>query len=146
MTVQVPPRRARRVDIPILAQHFAEEFAREHRRSVTLRDDFLEALGRLDLPGNVRELRNRVERAIALAGLEGTVTAEYLETLGEKPRFSRPEGGTLRALVDCVEMEAIQDALRRFSGNRTRAARELGLSRQGLRKKMLRLGLEGPKR
>ena len=147
VTLHVPPLRARRVDIPILARHFAEEFSASHGRSVSVRDDFLEALGRLELPGNVRELRNRVERAIALAGLDGVVTAEHLEMPEDARRFVRPEGGTLRALVDQVEMEAIQDALRRLGGNRTRVARELGLSRQGLRKKMVRLGLEdGPGR
>ena len=147
VALHVPPLRARRVDIPILAQHFADEFGRTQRRTVVLRDDFLETLSRLDLPGNVRELRNRVERAIALAGFDGAVTAEHLDVDGQAARFVRPEGGSLRALVDRVEMEAIQEALHRCDGNRTRVARDLGLSRQGLRKKMVRLGLEdGPKR
>ena len=146
MILQVVPLRARRVDIPILAQHFAEEFARGQRCNVTLRDDFLEALGRLDYPGNVRELRNRVERAIAMAGMDGAVTADHLDGAAARS-FPRPEGGTLRALVDQVETQAIQEAMGRLGGNRTRVARELGLSRQGLRKKMVRLGLEdGPDR
>ena len=57
MTIYLPPLRRRRVDVPFLAQHFAEEYGREHAQQIVLGDDFLEALSQRDFPGNVRELR-----------------------------------------------------------------------------------------
>jgi len=142
VTIYVPPLRRRRVDIPFLAQHFAEEFGGEHARRIILDDDFVEALSRIDFPGNVRELRNAVERSIALASPDAPVTSRHLVTsTGESlpPPVSR--AGTLKERVEQVEREAILEALAGCEGNRTRAAESLGLSRQGLRYKMRRLEL-----
>jgi two-component system response regulator HupR/HoxA len=143
VTIHVPPLRERREDIPVLAQHFADQFGEEHARRITLGEDFLEALCERDLPGNVRELRNAVERAIALTPPGEPVSAKRLGQLdgpASSPRARRR--GTLRERVRQVEIEAIQEALLRCEGNRTRAAQALGLSRLGLRQKMRRLGLE----
>ncbi len=141
VTLQVPPLRRRRVDIPFLAQHFAEELGEEYARRITLSDDFLEAVSQRDFPGNVRELRNTVERAIALANPGEPVTIEELgaDTNGRPAYFAM---GTLCDRVTQVELQAIREALERFDGNRTKAAEVLGLSRPGLRGKMKRLGLE----
>ena len=136
----VPPLRRRRVDIPFLAQHFAEEFGEELARRVVLGDDFIDALSQRDFPGNVRELRNAVQRAIALAQPGQTLTADDLapDQSGRPVFFAM---GTLRDRIAQVEMQAIQEALERFEGNKTRAAEALGISRLGLRKKMQRLRL-----
>ncbi len=144
VAIELPPLRRRRVDIPFLAQHFAEEFGAEHARRITLGEDFLEALARHDFPGNIRELRNAVERAIALASPGETVCAGRLEGLarGASPTPELAEG-TLRERIAQVETQAIQEALERVQGNRTRAAEALGVSRLGLRQKMRRLGLYG---
>ena len=142
VTIYVPPLRRRRVDIPFLAQHFAEEFGAAHARSITLAEDFVEMLCRREFPGNVRELRNAVERAIALASPDEPVSSRHLVTpTGEVPGPPSGRAGTLRGRVEQVEIEAIREALSRFDGNRTRAAEALGLTRQGLRYKMRRLGL-----
>jgi DNA-binding NtrC family response regulator len=139
-TLYVPPLRRRRVDIPFLAQHFAEEFGASQARRVVLSEDFLEAISRAEFPGNVRELRGAVERAITLATPEGLVKAEALDL----PTAAAPpsRGGSLRERVEMLELAAIREALAEHDGNRTRAAATLGLSRLGLRKKMSRLGLE----
>jgi transcriptional regulator with PAS, ATPase and Fis domain len=147
-TLHMPPLRERRVDIPLLARHFAEEFGEAHRQRVALAEDLIEALTRLDFPGNARELRNVVERAIAFTRPGETVTADCLARLpmATAPR-SLPSSGTLRDRIQQVEIAAIRDALVQFDGNRTRVAEALGLSRVGLRQKMRRLGLDGdPKR
>jgi hypothetical protein len=144
VSIHVPPLRRRRADIPFLAQHFAEEFGAERAREITLAEDFLGKLCRYNFPGNVRELRNAVERAIALAAPEDPITATALdlEGVGTQPESAPPASGTLRERVEQLEIELIRDALARFEGNRTQAAEALGLSRLGLRKKMRRLGLE----
>ena len=91
VTIYVPPLRRRRVDIPFLAQHFTEELGEIHARRITLGEDFMDRLLRHDFPGNVRELRNAVERAIVLARPGETVTAERLVGFGQDPSLHRVE-------------------------------------------------------
>jgi DNA-binding NtrC family response regulator len=145
VTLYVPPLRRRRVDIPFLAQHFAEELGAAQARRITLDEDFLEALSSRDFPGNVRELRNAVERAITLAAEGEPVSARDLPpaTACASPE-PRPFGGTLRERIERVEAEAIREALEHCQGNRRKMAEALGLSRPGLRYKMRRLGLDTP--
>jgi DNA-binding NtrC family response regulator len=128
------------VDIPFLAQHFAEELGDAQARRIVLGEDFLEALGRYRFPGNVRELRNAVERAIALAGTSEEIGATHL-ALGSDAAPAVAGAGTLRERVEQLEGELIRAALRSHAGNRTHVAAALGLSRPGLRQKMRRLGL-----
>jgi transcriptional regulator with PAS, ATPase and Fis domain len=145
VTLFVPPLRRRRVDIPFLAQHFAEELGAAQARRITLDEDFLEALSRRDFPGNVRELRNAVERAITLATDGESVSARDLPPAGPAAAPDPlPPGSTLRERVERIEAEAIREALVACEGNRRRMAEALGLSRPGLRYKMRRLGLESP--
>lgn len=157
--IYVPPLRRRRVDIPFLAQHFTEELGEIHARRITLGEDFVDRLLQHDFPGNVRELRNAVERAIALARPGETVTAEQLVGFATDPGHRPLEAGpapretdaygadeSLRSRVQKVELEAIAQALERYDGNRTRVAEALGLSRVGLRQKMRRLGIDTPRR
>jgi len=144
-TLYVPPLRRRRVDIPFLAQHFAEEFGDEHARKILLDESFLDGLARQDFPGNVRELRNAVERAIALTAPGELVGASHLAREADaeaSPAAGAGREATLRDRLDVVEREALRDALDRFHGNRTRMAEALGLSRVGLRNKLRRHGLD----
>jgi sigma-54-dependent transcriptional regulator len=141
VAIELPPLRRRRVDIPFLAQHFAELLGGDLARRVVLGEDFLAALAQRDFRGNVRELRNIVERAIALAEPGESISVEHLpEALSELPPLYAM--GELRDRVAQLELQAIRAELERHEGNRTRAARALGLTRHGLRKKMKRLGLE----
>ena len=153
IVLHVPPLRAHREDIRALAQHFAAECARAHGTKVSLSEDCLAALERMELPGNVRELRSIVERGIALAMPDPVVTARHVQpSLGPGRVPSESEAGepesagfrTLRERVEEVQIAAVREALAHFGGNRTRAARALGLSRPGLTKMMRRLGIPGP--
>ena len=145
VTLYVPPLRRRRVDIPFLAQHFAEELGDEQARSIVLDEKFLDALSQREFPGNVRELRNAIERAITLAAPDEPISTRHLapETRGTSA-YPLPQWSTLRERVERVEAQAIREALASCDGNRRRMAEALGLSRPGLRYKMRRLGLDTP--
>jgi DNA-binding NtrC family response regulator len=147
VSIFVPPLRRRRVDVPFLAQHFAEEFGAARARAITLGEDFLASLAEREFPGNVRELRNAVERAITLAAPGETVTIDHLgarersEAAGRRADDEVEHTGTLREIVGRVESRVIRAALARCDGRVGRTAALLGLSRPGLRYKLRRLGL-----
>ncbi len=145
VTIQIPPLRERRDDIPPLLDHFLPKFARKNHREVTgLTAAARDALLRYDYPGNVRELENFVERAVLLC--RGQVI-----DLGDLPVAVRPREGSapepeprsLPEVVASIERQAIRAALDRHEGVQTQAAEELGISERVLRYKMKKYGLEG---
>lgn len=141
----VPPLRSRTEDIPLLALHFLEEFAKEYgRKSKELTDDAVEALKEHPWPGNVRELRNLMERSVILhAG--GRIDAARLP-LREQQRGSAPsvEAGSFRSLEEArkaYEREYVMRTFEAEEGNMTRTAEKLGLERSHLYRKMKTLGI-----
>lgn len=139
--ITLPPLRERREDITLIARQCLAESVNEHGRVKVLSPEAIEALHTHRWPGNVRELRNVIERAAILSGEERTIRPEHLliqrrtadattDSVGEI-RFPRT-GKTLAA----VEREAIQIALRITHGNRSAAARMLGISRPRLARKL----------
>ncbi len=133
--IDMPPLRARPDDIPMLASHFATELGRlANKPHVMIAQDAMKRLVEYDWPGNVRELRNAIERAIV--GVErGAVQ------VGDLPPEVRGETEEVAATVAPDVRGAIEEALRQSGGNRTEAARLLGISRVTLWKRMRRLGL-----
>jgi Nif-specific regulatory protein len=132
-------------DVPLLAQHFLTQFCRETGRPRrVLADDALRALAAHDWPGNVRELRNEMQRVAVLAPGRSVSAEDLSETVRGAVAggdISPADSAGLHARVEAVEREMISAALAASAGNQQRAARELGLSRQGLIKKMKRYGL-----
>jgi two-component system response regulator AtoC len=139
--ISLPPLRERHEDITLIARQCLAESVNEHGRVKVLSAAAIEALQTHRWPGNVRELRNVIERAAILSGEDRTIGPEHLliqrrtaggstESVGEI-RFPRT-GKTLAA----VEREAIQIALRLTNGNRSAAARMLGISRPRLARKI----------
>jgi DNA-binding NtrC family response regulator/pSer/pThr/pTyr-binding forkhead associated (FHA) protein len=146
-TIAVPPLRDRPGEIIPLAEHFVRIAAAEQARiPPALSDDAREALAGYAWPGNVRELRNALERALVLAS--DTITAADLpERLHDASHRVRPPvatGADVRGQLAEVERAAIVAALEAESGNQTRAARRLGLSRRALIYKMEKYGLKPP--
>jgi two-component system response regulator AtoC len=146
-TIAVPPLRDRPAEILPLAEHFARTAAAEQARvPPTLSDDAREALAGYAWPGNVRELRNALERALVLA--TDTITAadlpERVHDAAHRVRPAAPTGADVRGQLAEVERAAIVAALEADSGNQTRAARRLGLSRRALIYKMEKYGLKPP--
>jgi two-component system NtrC family response regulator len=143
--IQVPPLRERKEDIPLLAHHFAEKYARELRRPVpAIAPEALLLLTNYSWPGNVRELRNTIERAVIL-GHGNMITPEQLPkefaaiVLPEpEATFHIPQTG-LR-LAD-LEKKLVEEALQLSEGNQVHAARLLGISRDAFRNRLKKHGL-----
>jgi len=125
--VTMPPLRARRADIPMLAAHFAAKYGRG--RAIELSRDALDALRAYDWPGNVRELENAVERAVVLGYSDRIVADDLPETVLESSSAARPREGTAyhQTVLD-VKRRLILDAIERSGGNYTAAARLLGIN------------------
>lgn len=138
-----PPLRERKDDILRLANHFLEKYAKKIGRPIPQIAPYaLDLLMRFDWPGNVRELENEMERALTMAGGEKIITADFLSDkirkLGNEfdQESLNTSSGRLKDVVRRVEMRMIQEALEAASGNKSKAAKSLGLSRQGLLNKI----------
>ncbi len=145
--ITLPPLRTRREDILPLAEHFLERHGqRDGKPGCRLSHAAAHLLLAYDWPGNVRELDNEIQRALALVPPGGIVTPKHLSAWVAGialpvQRESRP-GDTLRANLDRIEAWLIRRALEQQGGRRAVTARKLGITREGLYKKMKRLGIQ----
>ena len=141
--IKLPALRERKEDIPLLAAHFLEKFARKRKQPATrLTPRALYLLVQFNWPGNVRELENEMERALTLAGEDREIRAEYLSeklsTSAGHPPPPLTDGLTLNVAVEQIERQLITQALCDTGGNRSKAARKLEITRQGLLNKIAR--------
>src|SRR3954470_20630249 len=142
--LNIPPLRERKQDIPFLANHFVQKLAADTgSRAESITDAAMEKLMGYHWPGNVRELENVIERSLVMCA--GTQLDAADIKLENAPRARTqtenhflPEGMTL----DTYEQELIREALRRADGNKSQAARLLGLTRNALRYRLTQMGLE----
>ena len=152
LPIHVPALRERAEDIPILARHIVQEVAEALERPVAgLTDEALACLQAYRWPGNVRELQNEIQRMVVMAD-EPWLGAHLLSSrvlrdrMDEKESVVEPVGeydtGTLQQRLEGLEARILRETLIRHRWNKTRSARELGLSRVGLRGKLERYGLE----
>lgn len=139
--VQVPPLRARRGDIPLLAHHFVARVGRElHRPSTILPDGLLEAMQQYDWPGNVRELENALTRALVLS--RGAVLEREHLVLGGTTRGEEGADGMGGDLsFAAAERGHLLRVLRHTSGNKRQAARLLRISRSRMDRLLVRHGI-----
>jgi DNA-binding NtrC family response regulator len=147
VTLALPPLRERPGDVEVLARHFLERYRREVKRDVAaIRPDALVCLRRYPWPGNVRELENAIERAVVLAdGPEITPSDLPVEVreAGLAGPADREGGRGFHALIEEFKRGLIVSTLRRTAGNRTQAARLLGLQRTYLARLIRDLGIGG---
>jgi Nif-specific regulatory protein len=154
--LRVPALRERREDVPLLAAHFLERYTREFGREIAgFTQPALERLQAYDWPGNVRELENEVQRAVIQADGEQFITPELLSarvrTSDAKAPDQTPElgpddaeddaSGTLREMMDHFEKRILARTLAAHGNNKTSAAKALGITREGLHKKLKSLGM-----
>jgi len=145
LALRVPPLRERREDVALLAAHALRRLAHRDRVAVRgIRRDALDALIEHAWPGNVRELMGAMERAVHALSPHGWVTRDSLgeRFRSEAPALVRDRAADLRGRTRALEAELIRTALLVHGGNKARAARELGITRQGLWKKIRRMTRE----
>jgi len=142
--VELPPLERRKEDIPLLAAHFVERFNRLQGKAIrSLSPDALSLLMAHDWPGNVRELENVIERAFVLCAEEHIGIRHLPDELTARGVLSQ-QNRNVRSARDRLEIEAIQSALERNGFNRLAAARELGIHKTTLFRKIRRLDLTLP--
>jgi two-component system response regulator PilR (NtrC family) len=147
--VRVPSLRERKDDIPYLVDHFIRRFSAEHGRTISGIDpDTLSALVAHNFPGNVRELENIIERAVTLAPGDrlsrDTLPPLTATSATNHTAISLPEEGLdLEKVVEDFERAILLKALERTDGNRTEAARLLGVTFRSLRYRLSKLGISG---
>jgi hydrogenase-4 transcriptional activator len=150
--IHVPPLRERREEIPHLSTYFLREAVeRLGKPDVHMSSETLDVFSQYWWPGNVRQLKNEIQRAVALSVPGGTIEPSHLSqeinttrlpaSAPVAGRFSRPSPN-LASAVEQVERDLIQAALDRAGGNISETARALGLTRRGLYLKIRRLGLD----
>jgi Nif-specific regulatory protein len=139
----MPPLRERRPDVLLLADHFLEKFAREHGKSVKrISTPAIDMLASYHWPGNVRELANAIERAVVVCDSE-VVHAQHLPpTLQTAEASGTTLSSTLRNMLQAVEKDALQDALKSTRGNRPKAARLLGTTQRIFNYRVRKYGID----
>ncbi|MDC7716469.1 MULTISPECIES: sigma-54 dependent transcriptional regulator [Vogesella] len=149
--VTVPPLRERPADIPLIAEKLLDDARRHYQRpGLTLLADAQDALRLYRWPGNVRQLRNELNRMLVLADGDALgaelLSPEVLQAAAEEQvaelAFLAGIEGDLKTRLEALEKRILKETLTRQRWNKTRAAEELGLSRVGLRSKLTRYGLE----
>jgi Nif-specific regulatory protein len=144
--VRLPPLRERRDDIPRLAEYFLRKYGDEFRRDIAgISQATMDALCAYNWPGNIRELENEIQRLVIQVENGGWIEAEHLspqirQVEGTVTRIA-PKKGTLKEMMEQVERWLLAEALRENQNNKTQTARALGITREGLHKKLSKHGM-----
>jgi DNA-binding NtrC family response regulator len=132
--IKVPPLRERKEDIPLLVATFLNEFCARDNKLLSVPDKSMKIFKDYDWPGNVRQLRNIVERAVMLASGDKITHKELPEEVFVQKKLTT-NGNLLKTLRE-LEREALKDALEACKGNKSKASRMLGISRKSMYKRL----------
>jgi len=155
--IDIPPLRERKEDIPALLQHFLVNFCKLYDKDIAqFSPSSMDVLVRYDYPGNIREMRNIVERAVLLCVNQGSILVEHLpecvqvltkqRLVIQRQEVIAIDSGSLKNVVEEFEAQAIRNALEGFNWNQTKTAAALGIGRRTLISKMNRYSIErGPR-
>jgi DNA-binding NtrC family response regulator len=132
--INVPPLRERKEDIPLLATEFLNAFSLRENRPLSFTDEVMDIFYQYSWPGNVRQLKNVVERAVVLAENHRITVNELSEEFACHRQNPLPASAVKP--LKMLEQQAITEALRVFNGNKSKAARYLGISRKTFYKRL----------
>ncbi len=146
-TIDIPPLRDRGDDVLLLAYHFLQQFAAEFRKNIEQIDtDVRRVLTSYPFPGNVRELRNIIERAVILCEGDTLTMAEFADLArslpGATPEQTDDHGADMTLNLGELEEQAIRTAMRQTDNNQTDAARLLGIGHDALRYRIRKYGID----
>jgi len=133
--IDIPPLRERKEDIPVLVSEFVKEFCIREKKMLAVADEVMKAFQDYPWPGNVRQLKNIIERGVVLAKGDSITPdnlPEEFQTDEQRPRDAVNSKSTLKE----IELQAIKDALFKYNGNKSKAAKLLGISRKSLYKRL----------
>jgi transcriptional regulator with PAS, ATPase and Fis domain len=142
MPIALPPLRERRGDVPLLASYFIDHYNREFKRRIRgLTPAVTKLIDQYHWPGNIRELRNTIERAMLLATHEWLEPTDFtgLAHPATAPFFSLPADGVK---LEELERQLLMQALERTGGNQSKAAELIGLNRDQVRYRIEKFGLQ----
>ena len=143
LKLELPPLRARREDIPVLAEYFSRLFATTHGKQIRgMTPGYLNALARHQWPGNVRELQNVIERSVVLAEAQHLSVDTLPAELGGWEVVSEPSRGAFQEAVRSFKRELVRSALQMCNGNKLKAAQGLEISRCYLHRLLNQLNIE----
>ncbi|SHL05741.1 PAS domain S-box-containing protein [Desulfatibacillum alkenivorans DSM 16219] len=146
VAVELPPLRERKADIPLLVDRFVAKFNRMQNKYLTgISPEVLSAFMAHDFPGNIRELENLIEHAFVLCQ-KGAIEIQHLPEHFRSSAIEHHGDADLSGTLRAVEAQAIQDALKRHNYNRLAAARDLGMHKTTLFRKIKALGIPLPAR
>ena len=145
INIHLPSLRERREDIPLLATHFATQMARQNNLpDVELSSDAIQLLTRLPYPGNIRELKNLVERTMLISG-KSILTAEDFEAqhkINANMAKGEKDINTAGMTLEEIELHTIRQALEKYDGNLSLVSASLGISRQALYRRLEKHGIK----
>lgn len=131
--IDVPPLRQRRDEISLLTAEFVKEFCARNQKRLTVSDEVMSIFQEYHWPGNIRQLRNIVERAVVLAKKNEIILKDLPKEL--RPQRGKSESGPVETLRE-MEMQAVRKTLLECGGNKSKAAKALGISRKALYKRL----------
>ncbi len=134
--IRMPSLKERMDDLPLLATEFLGRFCRREDKKMFITDEVMGIFQRYSWPGNVRQLKNVIERAVLLSRKEGIAASHLPAELLACAKKGHGLSSHLKTLKE-LEMQAIRKALSQFDGNKSRAARALGISRKSFYKKLI---------
>lgn len=144
LEIRIPPLRERSEDIPLLVDYLLDKLGRKNNRPIrTVSREFLDALGRHEWRGNVRELENVLERALILCRADMLDLRDLPDHLLASAPASRPahQAQPGESPLEAAERHALEETLRKYAGHRERTAQALGISRRTLQYRLKKYGL-----
>ncbi|UTF49566.1 sigma-54 dependent transcriptional regulator [Desulfomicrobium sp. ZS1] len=144
LEIHIPPLRERSEDIPLLVDYLLDKLGRKNNRPIrTVSREFLDALGRHEWRGNVRELENVLERALILCRADTLDLRDLPDHLLASAPASRPahQAQPGESPLEAAERQALEETLRKYAGHRERTAQALGISRRTLQYRLKKYGL-----